>query len=67
MNRPIDSRPPVDPGVLKLLRCPITGRPLIADNRDGIPVLATDDGRGAYPIRDGIPVLLPAPRETLKD
>jgi uncharacterized protein len=67
MDAQIPISPPINAAVLKLLRCPVTGRPLIVENRDGVATLATDDGRIAYPIRDGIPVLLPAPSEARKD
>ncbi len=51
----------LDPAVLALLRCPTSGRPLHAENREGVAVLATDNGGVVYQIRDGIPILLPPP------
>ena len=50
---------PISPEVLALLRCPNTGRPLELRNIGGRWMLATADGRWGYPIRDGIPILLP--------
>jgi len=41
--------------LLEVLRCPRTGQSLRADGDR----LVTADGRVAYPVEDGIPVLLP--------
>ena len=54
--------PTLDPRVVSLLRCPMTGRPLGESAREGRHVLTTDDGRVVYEIRDGVPILLPADR-----
>ncbi|MEM1330999.1 MAG: Trm112 family protein [Planctomycetota bacterium] len=40
------------------LRCPSSGRPLVWAERDGEPVVETDDGSTRYPVEDGIPVLI---------
>jgi uncharacterized protein YbaR (Trm112 family) len=45
---------PIDPKVVELLRCPATGLPLRVEGDR----LVSDRGT-SYPIRDGIPVLLP--------
>ena len=52
---------PMEPWLRAILRCPATGSPLVdAVGPDGAPELvSTGDGpRFAYPVRDGIPVLL---------
>jgi uncharacterized protein len=51
----------IDPWVREALRCPVTGATLVdATGPDGEPELrSTDPDRPlAYPVRDGIPVLL---------
>ncbi len=62
----------IDADLLELLRCPTTLQPLLAataeqlarlnaDGRGGKPLedaLVREDGRAAYPVRGGIPVLL---------
>ncbi|MDO8152695.1 MULTISPECIES: Trm112 family protein [Isoptericola] len=51
----------MDPWVRSVLRCPVTGAELVdAVGPDGAPELrSTDPDRPlAYPVRDGIPVLL---------
>ncbi len=52
----------LDPRIISMLRCPMTGRPLSESVRDGRRVLTTDDGRVVYEIRSGVPILLPADR-----
>ncbi|MFI2103348.1 Trm112 family protein [Isoptericola sp. NPDC019693] len=52
---------PIDPWVRSILRCPVTGAELVdAVGPDGEPELrSTDPERPlAYPVRDGVPVLL---------
>lgn len=54
----------VSPEFLSLLRCPVSGQklrmaPELARNFGWETALATEDGRLVYPIRDGIPALLP--------
>ncbi|GAB6936543.1 Trm112 family protein [Isoptericola variabilis] len=51
----------LDPWVRSILRCPVTGAELVdAVGPDGQPELhSTDPERPlAYPVRDGVPVLL---------
>ena len=53
--------PELEPWARELLRCPVTGAPLVdAVGADGAPELHSTDAENplAYPVRDGIPVLL---------
>ncbi|MFV2145780.1 MULTISPECIES: Trm112 family protein [Isoptericola] len=53
--------PWMDPWVRSVLRCPVTGAELVdAVGPDGEPELHSTDAQRplAYPVRDGIPVLL---------
>jgi uncharacterized protein len=47
----------VDPALLEILVCPVTKGPLRYDRARG--ELISDSARLAYPIRDGIPIMLP--------
>ena len=47
----------VDPALLEILVCPVTKGPLRYDRARG--ELVSDGARLAYPIRDGIPIMLP--------
>ena len=47
----------VDPALLEILVCPLTKSPLRYDRAAG--ELISDAARLAYPIRDGIPIMLP--------
>ena len=47
----------VDPGLLEILVCPVTKGPLRYDRARG--ELVSEQAGLAYPIRDGIPVMLP--------
>ena len=47
----------VDPKLLELLVCPLTKGPLRYDRDNG--ELISDQAKLAYPIRDGIPIMLP--------
>ena len=46
----------VDPKLLELLVCPLTKGPLRYDRDNG--ELISDQAKLAYPIRDGIPIML---------
>lgn len=46
----------VDPKLLELLVCPLTKSPLRYDEARG--ELISDQARLAYPIRDGVPIML---------
>lgn len=47
---------PVDPRLLEILVCPVTKGPLRYDRQHG--ELISDQAGLAYPIRDGIPIML---------
>ena len=47
----------VDPALLEILVCPLTKGPLRYDR--AASELISDTARLAYPIRDGIPIMLP--------
>ena len=55
----------IDPKLLELLVCPLGGAPLTLDAENG--VLISRRARLAYPIRDGIPILLPSEAEELRE
>jgi len=48
---------PVDPRLLEILVCPVTKGPLRYDRAAG--ELISEQAGLAYPIRDGIPIMLP--------
>lgn len=47
----------VDPRLLEILVCPVTRGPLVYDRE--AQELVSRKARLAYPIRDGVPVMLP--------
>jgi hypothetical protein len=49
--------PEVDPRLLEILVCPVTHGPLVHDRAAG--ELISRSARLAYPIRDGVPIMLP--------
>ena len=55
----------VDPKLLELLVCPLTKAQLIYDKARG--ELISRQARLAYPIRDGVPVMLPDEARALDD
>ena len=52
-----DAAPEVDPRLLEILVCPVTRGPLTYNGERG--ELISRQARLAYPIRDGVPVMLP--------
>ena len=60
-----DYHPPMDTKLLELLVCPVTKGPLTFD-RDRQELLSRS-ARLAYPVRDGIPILLENEARTLSD
>ena len=55
----------IDPKLLEILVCPVTKGPLIFDRAKG--ELISKKGGLAYPIRDGIPIMLPEEARALDD
>jgi uncharacterized protein YbaR (Trm112 family) len=55
-SAPADPAPEVDPRLLEVLVCPLTKGPLEYDRARG--ELISRQARLAYPIRDGVPVML---------
>jgi uncharacterized protein len=64
-----DSDPPidtaVDPRLLEILVCPLTKGPLEYDRTAG-ELISRKAGR-AYPVRDGIPIMLPDEARRLEE
>lgn len=57
MSEPAPLLADVDPRLLEVLICPVTHGPLTYDREKG--ELVSKGARLAYPIRDGVPILLP--------
>lgn len=52
--------PKVSPELLSILRCPVTGSPLVQEGDELVSTQAAADGEKLrYSIEDGIPLLLP--------
>ena len=60
-----ETRPTVDPRLLEILVCPLTKEPLRYDAAR--QELISDKARLAYPIRDGIPIMLVEEARSLDD
>lgn len=60
-----DTRADVDPKLLEILVCPVTKTTLRYDRER--QELISDKARLAYPIRDGIPIMLADEARTLDD
>lgn len=59
------SAPAVDPKLLEMLVCPLTKGPLGYDAAK--QELVSKQAKLAYPIRDGIPIMLPDEARSLED
>jgi uncharacterized protein YbaR (Trm112 family) len=55
----------IDPKLLEILVCPQTKGPLVYDREKG--ELLSKGARLAYPIRDGVPIMLPDEARELTD
>ena len=64
-NQASASHAPVDPKLLELLVCPLSKGPLHYDRARN--ELVSEQARLAYPIRDGIPIMLVDEARTLDD
>ena len=62
---PDPESPPIDPRLLEILVCPVTRGPLIYDRAAG--ELISRSARLAYPIRDGVPIMLPEEARDLSE
>ncbi|WP_211877625.1 Trm112 family protein [Pseudarthrobacter albicanus] len=52
--------PKLSPELLSVLRCPVTGSPLVQDGDELVTTSADESGQKLrYRIEDGIPLLLP--------
>ena len=60
-----DTATEIDPRLLEILVCPVTRGPLTYDRQKG--ELLSASARLAYPIRDGVPVMLPEEARELAD
>ena len=60
-----DRTPGLDPKLLEILVCPLTKGPLTYDAER--QELISDKAQLAYPIRDGIPIMLPGEARPLQD
>lgn len=56
---------PIDPRLLEVLVCPVTRGPLRWD--PAAQELVSLQARLAYPVRDGIPIMLPEEARVLDD
>ncbi|MFZ5668155.1 MAG: Trm112 family protein [Pseudomonadota bacterium] len=54
-----------DPRLLEILVCPVTQGRLTYDRDKG--ELVSPSARLAYPVRDGVPIMLPEEARTLED
>jgi uncharacterized protein YbaR (Trm112 family) len=64
-TEPASSGVDVDPRLLEVLVCPVTHGPLELDRAKG--ELISRSARLAYPIRDGVPIMLPEEARDLTD
>jgi uncharacterized protein YbaR (Trm112 family) len=55
----------IDPRLLEILVCPVTRGPLTYDRERA--ELVSAGARLAYPIRDGVPIMLPEEARSLDD
>jgi uncharacterized protein YbaR (Trm112 family) len=58
-------RPDIDPKLLEILVCPVSRQPLSFD-REAQELISEAAGL-AYPVRDGIPIMLPDEARRLDD
>ena len=55
----------VDPRLLEILVCPVTHGPLVYDRERA--ELISQSARLAYPVRDGVPIMLPEEARALTE
>jgi uncharacterized protein len=61
----MEGTPEIDPRLLEILVCPLTKAPLRYDRK--AQELISDEAGLAYPIRDGIPIMLVDEARVLRD
>ena len=64
-DQAVPAAPEVDPRLLEVLVCPVTHGPLEYDREKR--ELISRGAKLAYPIRDGVPVMLPEEARPLED
>lgn len=64
-NNPSETVSAVDPKLLEMLACPLTKTPLAWNAATG--ELVSRAARLAYPVRDGVPIMLPSEARRLDD
>ncbi|MCR5873927.1 Trm112 family protein [Phenylobacterium sp. J426] len=62
---PLQIEVEIDPRLLEILVCPVTRGPLEYDREKG--ELISRQARLAYPIRDGVPIMLPEEAREIAD
>lgn len=65
VSHPEDGGADVDPRLLEILVCPVTHGPLVYDRE--ARELISRKAKLAYPVRDGVPVMLPEEARPLED
>ena len=65
MSELVSANTPLDPRLLEVLVCPVTRTPLVYDRARG--ELISKAARLAYPVRDGVPVMLPEEARALAE
>jgi uncharacterized protein YbaR (Trm112 family) len=56
---------PIDPRLLEILVCPVTKGPLEWDKANG--ELISRQAKLAFPVRDGVPIMLPEEARQLEE
>ena len=64
-DKPEAEKPRVDPKLLEILVCPLT-KSVLEYDREAQELISRSAGL-AYPIRDGIPIMLPEEARRLED
>ncbi len=64
-SKPPARQPDIDPKLLEMLACPLTKGPLSWDAENN--ELVSRAARLAYPVRDGIPIMLPSEARRIED
>lgn len=65
MSQPAADTPDIDPKLLEILVCPVTHGPLVYDRARS--ELVSTSARLAYPVRDGVPIMLAEEARELAD